>query len=222
MISFLRPALAAALLAAGAAASAAPFSTTYSGTIGATTLPGAISGQHYTLTLVMDNGGTTPNRQSWTAGEVTCVIWRINDAGNIALAHNIAAVGRLSGYGSLWTEDTGQPMGMFGALRATSALAPGNYTATGLPPGAAVEWLLINNAELRLASGEQLTDVRPSDGSIRNPPNWSPPQPFSGPCAVAAAPPAAATPVPGLGLPALALLGLGFAGLGLRRLRARP
>ena len=214
-----RALLACCALAASLGASAAPFATTYTGTIGASTLPGAASGQPYTITLVVDNGNAAPASQSWATGDVTCAIWR---AGGVALAHDVAAVGRASGYGTLAADAAGQLLDMFDGLRTTGAgLPPGSYTATGLPAGATVEWLLLSNATLRLGTGEQFTDARPNDGSVLDPANWSAPAPFGGPCSAAAQPAAAAMPVPALGLPALALLGAGFAGLGARRLRKK-
>lgn len=222
--SILRALLACCALAAvSLSASAAPVATTYTGTIGVSTLPGAISGQRYTLTLVVDNGSATAASQSWSTGQLTCALWRINDAGSVVFAHDVSAVGRASGYGTLATDAAGHLLSMFDGLRTTGdGLAPGRYTALGLPVGATVEWLLLSNASLRLASGEQFTDARPSDGSIVDPAHWSTPVPFSGPCAVAApAAGATATPVPVLGWPALALLGLGFIGLGARRLTRR-
>lgn len=68
-----------ALAAAATAAQAAPFATTYTGVIANSTFPEIINGEKYRVTVVFDNGGSSPNNQTWSNTTLRCVLWNMND-----------------------------------------------------------------------------------------------------------------------------------------------
>ena len=79
-----RALLAAALAVASTPALADPFALTYNGTVGVnTTIPEFGAGQPYTITYVVDNGGSTANMQYWSGTDLKCVI--VSNAGSTAV-----------------------------------------------------------------------------------------------------------------------------------------
>lgn len=218
-----------ALASASAVASAAPYAISYQGTIDDSDFPEIINGQTYTVTFVFDNGGSSANSQTWTDANLTCTIWRMNNARNVIFAQDLVATppsGSLSG--SLTTDASGALTAIFSAVTTqttgSGGVPAGAYTTTGITLTAPVAWYA-NNANNVLFDSNGGTGARSfgdaAGGVQMNIANWSAPQRVIGACddTPYVAPPA--TPVPTLGEWSLALLGLAAAGLGARRLRRR-
>lgn len=177
--------LASLLVSAGAIA--APYSITYSGTMSASTLPGVSGGETYTVTLVMDNGGATAASQAWVGGDLTCVLWRMNNVGNIAFAQDLVASAATMAIGGSATTDAGGALtANFNSIVSNAAT---NYTVagTGFALVDPVNWFLnsINNIMYDTAFGRSFGDV--AGGTQMAIGNWSNPQPFTGACDAAAA-----------------------------------
>ena len=218
---------AAALLAcAAASAQAASYATTYDSRIGTSTIPQVVSGEDYTITLVFDNGGASAASQTWSASHLTCVIWRMNDAGNVVHAQNMAAAPPYQYQGSIVTNASGAILFFFGSLRGRDAPASATYSS-GFAPGAGVaDWFiggLASPPPLVLPNTQQsFHDAAGNGGVPVDPAGWSAPAPYAEPCPAAAPPaPTPPTAVPTLGHAALALLTslLGAAGFNGRRPR---
>jgi len=220
----LRTAIAAALVAASAAASAAPFATTYTGTIANSTFPEIISGQHYTVTLVVDNGGSTASGQTWTTSHLRCAIWRMNDAGDVVFTQNLAAQPPNDPYGTLITRPDGSLSRMYEALNVWG-LVPGTYTASGFAPVNA-SWYAngFNHVFADEPPGQNYT-FRDSLGGVQmTAAAWSEPQPFAptAGCPAALAAGGSVQSVPTLADGALLALSALVLLAGLRLRRAAP
>ncbi|MEZ5607980.1 MAG: IPTL-CTERM sorting domain-containing protein [Burkholderiaceae bacterium] len=223
-----------ALLGASAVASAAPYAINHQGTIANSTFPEIINGQTYTVTFVFDNGGTSANSQTWSGANLTCVIWRMNNARDVSYVQNLVATppsGLVAG--SATTDASGALTGMFSSVNTLDiplgGVPAGAYTTSGITLTPPVGWFADGAPTIFI-------DSEPSGGSTRrfddaagsgvpmNIASWSAPQRVTGACddTPYVAPPAVTVaPVPTLGEWSLALLGLAAAGLGARRLRRR-
>ena len=221
--------IAAAILAlAASAAQAAPFAITYQGTISNSTIPGIHNGQRYTLTLVMDHGNPVFDSASWEPQMLTCAIWRMNDAGNVVAAHDLAASPPTAAQGTASAVGgNGALTQMFTDIRTTSAIPAAALRTRGLPPGWVMDDWYANSSESEVFN---MADPQPDTQSFEDaaggvqmtPAAWSNPVPFTANCLDAANPPSpgsGATPVPTLGHAALALLGALVGGVGLRTRR---
>ncbi|MEZ5606372.1 MAG: IPTL-CTERM sorting domain-containing protein [Burkholderiaceae bacterium] len=217
------------MASASAVASAAPYAISYQGTIDDSDFPEIINGQTYTVTFVFDNGGSSANSQTWTGANLTCTIWRMNNARNVIFAQDLVATppsGSLSG--SLTTDASGALTAIFSAVTTqttgSGGVPAGAYATTGITLTAPVAWYANSGNRVLYDStgGNGARAFGDAAGGVQmNITNWSAPQPFSGACSALPPPPAAVAPVPTLGEWGLALLGLAAAGLGARRLRRR-
>lgn len=63
-------------------AMAAPFSVKWNSTLGASTTAPYIIGESVSITIVLDNGGTSTVSQTWNASDVVSITFLINDAPN--------------------------------------------------------------------------------------------------------------------------------------------
>lgn len=168
-----------------AAAFGAPFAITYSGTMNASTIPGVNSGEAYTVTLVMDNGGATAASQTWVAGDLTCAMMTMNNSNNVGFAQDLVASAATMAIGGSATTDAG------GALTAnyTSIISNGatNFTVAHFAPVAPINWFFnsINNIFYDSAFGRSFGDA--SGGTQMAVGNWTNPQPFTGRCDASAA-----------------------------------
>lgn len=62
---------------------AAPFTVTYTDTIDAgSTTPPYNPGEAFTISIVLDNGGTTTASQTWTSADIVSITFSMNDAPN--------------------------------------------------------------------------------------------------------------------------------------------
>lgn len=214
--------IAATLLAAVSTAQAAPFATTHNGTITGSTLPGATDGEPFRFTLIFDNGGTTASGQTWSRGDLTCVIVRIGQAG--AAFRQDLRVHTPEALNTFATLPDGSIHRIFSGVRNTAVQA-GEYSASGLALEAPVGW----GYWVTPGSNPPFTVLQDRGGQRGFASNtiafyaaWSPPVAVTGACddtpLPPPPPPGNAQPVPGLGLPALALLAVGAAAAGARRL----
>jgi hypothetical protein len=181
-------AIGATLFFLATAAYSAPYSVTYSDTIttGGSVPTGINLGETVTVELVLDNGNSSTDTQTWSAADLQCVIFRYNNAQNEFLAINYAGK-PLTGTttGSFTTNGAGQ-------------LQPGTFTwVEGNQP-------LINPFKTNVTVGITETDNwflnarndvtfwnRPSYLSVGfanvanddDPANWTNPVPAAGVCA---------------------------------------
>ena len=220
-----RRALAAAALASAAsgAALAAPYAMTYTGTIASSDFPTILNGQTYTVTFVFDNQGNSPNSQTWTPTNLTCAIWRMNNAGNVVFAQNLVTTPP-SAAGTVTTDASGALTSVFNSVTAQDLTSSGLYSVSGITLTPPVNWYAnTGNAVFYDSGPERDFEDTFVDGIRMEPAFWSAPTPFTGNCLALPAPPTpvAVTAVPALGEWSLMLLALGAAGLGARRLRKR-
>lgn len=224
MSLFKSAAAAAALLLTATAAQAAPFATTHTGTITASTLPGATDGEPYRFTLIFDNGGTTAAGQNWSRGDLTCVIVRVGNAGaefrQDLRAHLADTLNTFA------TMPDGSINRIFSGVR-NIAVQAGEYTANGLALEEPVGWgyWVPGNSHPFVVLQDRNGQRSFGSNTIDSYSAWSPPVAVTGACddtpLPPPPPPGNVQPVPALGLPALVVLGLGAAGLGARRLRRK-
>ncbi len=126
-----------ALSAVSLTAVAAPYSISYTGTISDDSFAQIINGQPYTVTVVFDNGGSDLyGSQTWTQANLTCVIFQMNTAGNVAFAQNLAATSaELTAVGSVTTAAGGALTANFTNLGDEgTGPAGGTYSYSGFTP----------------------------------------------------------------------------------------
>lgn len=222
----LRRTLLPLLLAASTPVLAEPYAITYTGTVSESEFAQINDGEPYRLTLVFDNGGASAVNQTWTGAHLTCALWRMNTAGDVAIAHDLAIAPPSMADGAITTDGAGALASVFSRLAArANSSTPGAANATGISLGSFVRWYANDANYVLYIRWDTDADASFGDaggGVAMAPGAWSAPRPFSGPCAATAVPPPAppsATPVPALSVPGLALLGLAAGGLGARRLR---
>lgn len=217
------------LAACAAAAHAAPFAITYGGATASSSHPDVPNGTPFSVTFIIDNGGTTAAGQTWTLADLTCTLWHIGSGAQrttfihplsnpvLQLSHGGgAAIANAAGTGLDFMFDAG-----------SYAIPLGQYSVSG-PMGLAapVTWN-VDGMTTPLADAQGSFDAAAGPGVPTDPALWGVPIAVTGPCddtplnAPPPPPPGIATPVPALGLPALMLLGVGAAGLGARRLRRK-
>ena len=224
---------AAILALAASAAQADPFAITYTGTIANSTIPEVHNGERYTVTLVLNDDGDSANSAEWQSSpeEVPCVIWRMNNAGNVVFAQaweGLAAPNPIDVMGRTATNAAGQLTEVFNGVRHENVPAvPGSHKAqAGL--AAPVNTWFANGANGVFSTTSASFDD-PAGGVQMTPARWTNPVPFTGNCLDTTAVPippitppspgSGATPVPTLGHAALALLGALVGGVGLRARR---
>ena len=217
---------AAVLALAVASAQAAPFAITYQGTIADSDIPGIHDGQRYTLTLVMDNGGSDADNETWEPRDLTCAIWRVNDAANVVVAHDLRAAPPAGSGGAVETNSSADLMEMFTHVESGYGVSDAALRTRGLPPGTSLSSWYANEANRVLyvydGQGDEFGFGDSTGGVSMSPQAWSQPAPFTGNCLDAAGPASAGSgiaSVPTLGHAALALLSAFVGGLGLRMRR---
>jgi len=212
--------LAAALAVATGAAAAAPYATTYTGQIAASEFGSVYAGQTFSATLVFDNGNASHASQTWGPGDLTCILWRFNNAQSVVYAQDLTATPPNVAAGAAHTDAAGALDNFFSDIRAY--VASGAYASTGFVPAlGSVDWFINGqNAIFANASGQYRIDAVGS-GVSTAPALWSNPAPFTGDCAAPAPASPQATPVPTLGPAGLTLLsGLLGGAAALRRRKA--
>lgn len=216
--------LAAALLACCAAglcspAMAAPYATTYTGTVSTSDFPEIVAGQSYSVTFVFDNGGNSAAGQAWTAAQLTCTIWRMNDARNVGFVQDLTTSPPSVASGSATTDGAGALTGMFTEI--TGDPAGPSFSSSGVTHTVPAHWFAnsINNVFSDAAQNRSVNDA--SGGvQMQQLNRWSPPQPFPFACGPALLAPAA-TPVPTLADGSLGALCALLAGMGAMAYRRR-
>ena len=220
-----RTALAAFVLStAAAAAGAAPYATTYTGTVFESTIPEVRDGDQYSLTLVMDNGGTTARTQTWTPGDLQCAIWRLDSGGTAVFRHSLRAFPLERLDGNVATDAGGALTQMASAL-VSDGLRTGQFSATGVALVPPVAWEADGTNHVFFDRGgpgglpRSFGDA--AGGVLMDPARWSAPRAVAGPCDDTPVVTAAPAAVPTASGPALSLAALALAGLGGLRLRRR-
>lgn len=215
--------IAAALSCAGIGgnAHAGPFGVTYGGTIQNSQISGVIDGERYGITLVFDNGGSSSASQTWTREHLTCVVWTMNNAGNVRFVQNFASAAPNTALGNVTTSAAGQLLTMFSNV-GTGPVQPGNYAATGLPSGTVSWWANGANAVFEMQA-DQTRNFYDAAGGVRmQPAFWGSPTVVRGTCPAPAAPSPGTVAVPALGPVGLAALAGSLGLLGMRRKARRP
>lgn len=220
---FLHALAATAALVGGAGALAAPYAITYHGTIANSLMPAqAPDGTAFTLTLVMDNGGTTAASQNWSVANLTCGFWRWN---SVAVALDLSG-GVALGMGSAATNAAGVLTGVFADVH-TGPLLWTDYSVSGLPLLAGADligWYADGGGQpfnIQAPWGATFDDGVAGGGVNMVSGRWSAPRPFTGTCDASAMPPvasaSAAAPVPTLSQWGVLLLSALLGLLALRR-----
>lgn len=200
-------------LACASMASAAPFETTYTGVISASTFPEIRNLERFTLTLVVDNGGTSATNQTWLGSDIRCGYWRMNNAGNVRMAHDTSPWGINGSLGQIETGPSGALVQMFSQLYVFPAV---NVTTAGFTtvPISNVRWRADGFNTVFMLGPRMFSDA--SGGVQMAPAQWSAPVPSTLACDAALPAPAAgaAVAVPTLSGAGTALLTslLGFWG----------
>jgi len=226
--------VAAAVLALSlGTAQADPFAITYTGTIGWSEFPTIHSGQRYTVTLVLDNDGNSTSNQAWYGPtDLSCVIWRMNDAGNVVFAQSggfLSAAADVAG--RVRTNAVGQLDEMYDLVRHTGVdTLDAALKAQAGVAGVVDAWHIGGgHPEQLVAEALYFTDASGS-GVPADHTRWTNPVPYASNCLDTTAVPIAPPPpgaggnvaaVPTLGHAALALLGALVGGLGLRSQRRK-
>ncbi|WP_312807738.1 Ig domain-containing protein [Comamonas sp.] len=160
--------------------SAAPFATTYTGQITRSDFPEIIADQSYTITFVFDNGASSSASQTWSINNLTCTIWRFNDARNVVFTQNLLDSPPSTADGSVNTDATGALTSMFGRVLG-SEVDGGKFTTIGLSLSG-VKWFA-NSLNRVLYNFDQSQGVGDLTGGVQMAPNyWSSPEPFGGAC----------------------------------------
>ncbi|GAD23276.1 IPTL-CTERM sorting domain-containing protein [Acidovorax sp. MR-S7] len=212
---------AAALAVAAASAGAAPFFSTYENEIASSGFPEILAPQAYSVTLVFDNGSNSAVSQTWTGAQLTCVIWRMNDAQNVVFAQNLAAAPPSGSGGPLRTNASGQVDNFFTALLGTGGTAShlaSHFSGFNSPVPTLVGWY-ITGANPVFTSSDDLFVNDFGGGVSTFPGHWSNPAPFTGACPASAATPAQPTAVPTLSTAGLGLMAALVGALGWRTRR---
>ena len=219
MIRLLTVAFLFTLISGGAVA--APFSVSYVGTIeegvggGFTNM---VDGETYKVTLVMDNGGSSSQSQTWVASDLVSIKWEFNDSRNVVFEQDIdTSYGIYNVDGNATTDATGALTAFFSEVQSGGAV----FDAVGLPDLVSpAEWYMNGNNGVFFSDG--------LDGGS----NYSPAMndagggldmgiaSWSNPVAVASASPSPSVPVPTLPTILLLVLSGLLALFGFYRVRA--
>ena len=195
------------LISGGAVA--APFSVSYVGTMENPTtagqfFPNIVNGETYKVTLVMDNGGSSVQSQTWVASDLVSVKWEFNDSRNVVFEQNIdTSDNNYYVEGNATTDANGALTAIFSDVNAGGSV----FDAVGLPDFASpAEWFLNERNHVFASDGPWPNRPRVQDaagGVQMNIASWS------NPVAVASEPAQAAPSVPVPTLPSFLLVALG-------------
>lgn len=197
-------ALAVLILALGVAGPvhAAPYFIHYNGIIGTFNppqnhFPEVNEGEAYSITLVFDNGGGTAASQIWSANQLTCIIFVVNDAGDVQYAQDMVGTELEFSNGQIATNGSGTLTGMFIGL-VDLPVEPGTYSTTGFQPEDEVGWFLNGFNDIFVGNEDAAPNIKvfgdAAGGVQMDPADWTNPAPFDGECAVQ--PPAPPVPIP--------------------------
>lgn len=86
---------------------AAPYTATFADTVGGgSDTPPFNPGEAFTISIVLDNGGSTAISQTWTSGDIVSITFTMNDAPN-TISTTFSPVVLSSASGSFVTDGTG-------------------------------------------------------------------------------------------------------------------
>ena len=181
---------------------AAPYSTTYSGNYSRfspyySSTPGSLPDTGtFTLTLVMDNGGSSPASQVWSTTNLICSIWSFN--GNEAVfASNLILDPPQFAAGTASTDASGTMTGIFTELgdREASAYTSDGFDSPLIERIAYFAFKDFGSRGIFFDGGDSSTDyvgaieaTPTSVGILSDLVNWSSATPYSGDCVAAASP----------------------------------
>lgn len=167
----------------------APYFITYTSTISFSGYPEIINGESYTLTFVVDNGGTTTSNQIWNAADLQCAHWSMNNAGNVRFEHDLSGAGEIAEiFGAIETDAGGALVDNFTSVISDPA-TPAAYTAIGFIPPDPIGWYANSNNQI-FYSPTYVNSFSDAAGGVQMAVvNWSNPQPYVGVGCAAAVPP---------------------------------
>ena len=116
------------LLAGGTTAIAAPFEITFTGTISQSNYAEIRNGERFELTLVVDNGSTSAQGQTWDISHLQCAYWRMNNAGDVRLAQPLTPGSNVGAVGTITTDASGALVGMMSMVYSAPVFT---YTTAG-------------------------------------------------------------------------------------------
>ena len=197
------------LISGGAVA--APFSVSYVGTMENPTpagqfFPNIVNGETYKVTLVMDNGGSAVQSQTWVASDLVSVKWEFNDSRNVVFEQNIdTSDNNYYVDGNATTDATGALTAFFSDVTGGGSV----FDEVGLPDFAPPAQWFLNEGNYVFVSDAygpfpDIPRVNDAAGGVQmNIASWS------NPVAVASEPAQGATSVAVPTLPSFLLVALG-------------
>lgn len=198
---------------------AAPYVMTYSGTTNnVAAVDGIAPNSAYTVSVVVDNGGSSAANQTWTPENVTCVRFNYGARQFSGLVNATAPLTEQTG--SATTNGTGALTSFFTALtyESLTGVPVGTYAYNGaLIP---LEWY-INDANdvFFFIGGSEVGDAL---GGVQiEAASWSAPQTFSGSCLAGGVAVSATTAVSTLNHWALLVMGLLTFAVAARRFKSK-
>lgn len=209
-----------ATLANPGSAHAAPFSIRYDGVAGYSEFPDTPTGTPYSVTLVVDNGGTSAADQTWSSAQLRCVIWRTGSAG--PFIQNLVGAPPTTALGNLSTDGDGNLTSMFTEITQTETGVPNSaivYAGSGLVPW--IYWNIKGASDpADILSDAIWKSLRDANGGVSvDLADWTAPQAANDLPAVCPGPLVA--PNPGIEpVPAISSGGLGWLAAGLSTVAA--
>lgn len=199
---------------------AAPFEITFTGAISNSNFAEIRNAQRFELTLVLDNGNTTAQGQTWEGGDLKCAYWRMNDASDVRLAQPLTPGSNVSALGTIDTDGNGALVGMMSMVYSAPVFF---YTTAGFSTTllSNVRWYAEGFNPVLMIGTRRFSEAG-GNGIRMAPENWSAPRPSRRICDAAVVPPSVddgTTAVPTLSGAAMGLLATLLAWVGRSRLR---
>ncbi|WP_422844040.1 hypothetical protein [Acidovorax sp. M2(2025)] len=209
------------LLAAGTAAVAEPFEITFTGTIAQSNYAEIHNGERFELTLVLDNGNTTAQGQTWDMSHLQCAYWRMNDAGDVRLAQPITLGSNVGVVGTIATDGSGALVDMLSMVYSAPVFT---YTTAGFSSTllSNVRWYAHGFNPVLMIGTRRFSEAA-GNGIRMAPADWSAPRPSQRVCDATVVPPSpggGAAAIPALSGGTLGLLAALLAWAGRSRLRS--
>ena len=175
------------LLAGGAAAVAEPFEVTFTGTIAKSNYAEIRNGERFELTLVLDNGSTTAQGQTWDMSHLQCAYWRMNNAGDVRLAQPITLGNNVGVVGTISTDGSGALVDMMSMVYSAPVFT---YTTAGFTTTLLtnVVWYAHGFNPVLMIGTRRFSEAE-GNGIRMTPADWSAPRPSRRVCDAAVVPP---------------------------------
>ena len=171
-----------AILTAAAPAMGAPFAIQYETAVSNTgSLPNVSVGDKYTVTLVVDNGGTSAASQTWVLPHLRCAVISFGNNHEIYYAQDLVTTPAGGAGGALVTNSDGQITSHFHSVNGTGTT---NYT-TNQTHGGQLEWYVSGINPALMITGTYTLST--TNGVTLTPSDWSNPASSISDCSQATA-----------------------------------